>query len=215
LDDQERELLSRYGHWLEALATGDLVPTTPEQIRFARVARGEAEPRSAFEVAWAKHRSAAGVGRPRVGPMELADRLEQLQAARTAAVAVQDEYAERRAAIMEHVRPLLEALDAEFADRLQATGAEVSLLEAEAREAALAFGASFRHAGVHAVYTRPRITWDARGLTRYAETHPEVAEFRRVGEPSVSLRFQPLPEIPTDRPTAAANRGVGSSSPGE
>jgi hypothetical protein len=188
----ERELLSRYGYWLEALATAALSPSTAEQIQFVRVARGEAEPRSAFEVAWAKNRWAAGSARPRVGPMELAGRLERLQAARIAAVAVHEEYDERRTAIMEQVRPLLEELDAEFSERLRTTGEEASRLEAEAREAVLAFGASFRHAGVRAVYARPRITWDSRGLIQYMETHPEVAEFRRVGKPSVSLRFDVL-----------------------
>jgi hypothetical protein len=199
LDDRERELLARYGYWLEALATGALSPSTPEQSQFVRVARGEAEPRSAFELAWAKHQWAAGPARPRVGPMELAGRLERLQAARAAALAVQGEYAERRAAIMERVRPLLDALDAAFTDRLRATREEAAQLEAVAREAVLAFGASFRHAGVHAVYTRPRVTWDSRGLARYSETHPEVAEFRRVGKPSVSLRFDAPPEGSTNR----------------
>jgi hypothetical protein len=186
-------LLARYGYWLEALATGALAPSTPEQLQFLRVCRGEAEPRSAFEVAWAKHQWAAEPARPRAGPMELAAHLERLQAARAAALAVQEAYAARRATILERVRPLLETLDAEFADRLRATQAEASRLEAEAREALLAFGASFRHAGVHAVYCRPRVTWDSRGLARYVETHPEVAELRRVGKPSVSLRFEALP----------------------
>jgi uncharacterized protein YifE (UPF0438 family) len=210
LDDRERELLSRYGYWLEALSTGTLSPSTPEQIQFVRVARGEAEPRSAFELAWAKQQWAAGPAQPRVGPMELAGRLERLQEARAALVPVQKEYAERRAAIMEQVQPLLEALDAEFADRLRPTREEASRLEAEAREAVLAFGASFRHAGVHAVYTRPRVTWDSRRLARYMETHPEVAEFRHVGKPSVSLRFDPpseaLPDLPLQR-TAHAKDG--------
>jgi hypothetical protein len=196
LDDREKELLSRYGYWLEALAAGALAPSTPEQTQFVRVARGEAEPRSAFEVAWAKHRGAAVPAPPRVGPMELAGRLERLQAAREAAAAVVAEYEQRRAAILEQVRPQLEALEADFADRLETVRGEASELEAEAREAVLAFGASFRHGGIHAVYNRPRVTWDSQGLARYVETHPEVAEFRRVGKPSVSLRFQAPPEAP-------------------
>jgi uncharacterized protein YifE (UPF0438 family) len=200
LDDAERELLSRYGYWLEALATGTLSPSTPEQTQFVRVAQGQAEPRSAFEVAWAKHQRAARPAQPRVGPMELAGRLETLQAARAALAPIQEEYEERRAAIMEQIRPLLETLDAEFTDRLRATREEVSRLEAEARAAVLAYGASFRHAGVRAVYTRPRVTWDSRRLARYMETHPEVGEFRRIGQPSVSLRF--------DAPAKATERGA-------
>ena len=59
-----------------------------------------------------------------------------------------------------------------------------------ARQAAVAYGSSFKHAGVHAVYVRGRVSWDAKGLESYADDHPEVREHRRVGEPSVSLRFE-------------------------
>jgi hypothetical protein len=122
--------------------------------------------------------------------MELAQCLERLQAARTAAVEANDEYASRRSEIMEQIRPLLEALDNEFGDRLQETDEEVARLDAEARAMVLSYGASFRHSGVHAVFTRGRVTWDGQALSRYLEDHPELAEFRRVGQPSVSLRFQ-------------------------
>lgn len=200
LDDPERELLTRYGYWLEALAGGALAPVTPEQRQFVRVARGEAEPESAFEVVWVKCRQVASPDPPPVGPLELADRLARLDAARAAAAAVRDEHSARRAAILELVRPQLDALDAELADRLAATGDESARLEAEAREAVLAYGASFRHAGIHAVYAGGRVTWDNKGLVRYMETHPDVGEFRRVGAPSVSLRFQPPPEAPPEQP---------------
>lgn len=189
-DDQERGLLARYGYWLEALASGTLAPITPEQRQFVQVACGDAEPQSAFEVAWVKCRQVVAPPPPQVGPLELAARLARLDAARAAATAAQDEYSVRRAAIVEQVRSQLDALDAEFADRIAATGDESVRLGAEAREAVLMYGASFRHAGVHAVYARGRVTWDSKGLARYMETHPNVGEFRRVGAPSVSLRFQ-------------------------
>jgi uncharacterized protein YifE (UPF0438 family) len=188
-DEQERSLLSRYGYWMEALAGGKLALITPEQQRFVRVAQGAEEPLSAFELVWEKYRLTVDPARPRVGPMELAERLERVRVARAAAVAVQEEYAARRDAIIAQVRPQLEALEAEYTDRLRATGEEATRLQDEAREEVLLFGASFKHAGVYAVYARGRVTWDTKGLTRYMEAHPEVAEFRRVGEPSVSLRF--------------------------
>ena len=194
LDDGERKLLARYGHWLEALAAGILEPNSPDQHQFVRVARGEAEPRSAFEIAWAKNQWATETAQPRIGPMELAGRLERLQAARAASTAIQAEYAERHAAILERVRPLLEALDAEFADRSLAAADEAARMEAEVREAVAAYGASFWHAGVRAVYNRPRVTWDSRRLSEYMKSHPEVAEFRRFSKPFVSLRFDPPPQ---------------------
>jgi uncharacterized protein YifE (UPF0438 family) len=51
---EETELLSRYGFWLEALAQGDVQPLTPAQQRFVEVHKGEAEPESTFERAWWK-----------------------------------------------------------------------------------------------------------------------------------------------------------------
>jgi hypothetical protein len=187
--DPERDLLSRYGYWMEALASGQIAPFTPEQQHFVRVAQGAEEPNSAFEQAWTRYKQVAAPPQPKVGPLELAACIERLQGGRTAALAAQEEHAARRAAILEQVRPLLEAVDAEFADRLKVTAEELSRLQTEARDAVLTYGASFRHAGVHAVYSRGRVTWDTGELTRYMETHPEVAEFRRIGEPSVSLRF--------------------------
>ncbi len=194
-DDEERRLISDFGYWLEALAKGTLVPFTPEQKQFVRVAHGEAEPLSAFEVAWVKYRHAADAVPPPVDPLELADRLTQLHAVRAAEAATRDEYNIRRDAILEQVRPQLEALEAEFADQIAATRDESARLEAEVRAAVLAYGQSFTHARIHAVYTRGRVTWDSKGLARFAKSYPEICEFRRVGQPSVSLRFESPPSL--------------------
>ena len=198
-EDGERTLLSRYGYWLQALADGTLQPISPEQERFVRAVRGDEEPQSAFELAWTKYRRVSETAGPRAGPMELTACLDRLQAARAVALSANEEYAARREQIMDQVRPLLELLDAEYADRLRDTGEEVTRLDAEARQLVLSYGASFRHAGVHAVYARGRVTWDNKGLTEYMEQHPELTEYRRVGNPSVSLRFQSATQDPPNR----------------
>ena len=51
---RDRELLTRYGHWLSALATGKIQPITPGQQHFLQVANGEAEPETELESAWVK-----------------------------------------------------------------------------------------------------------------------------------------------------------------
>lgn len=193
-DDDERRLLTQHGRWLESLADGVLSPATPEQRQFVLVARGEAEPQSPFEFLWVKYLQAVDAAALPVGPLELANQLSQLQAARAAAAAARDECSARRKAILRQVQPQLDALDAEFAERLAATEDEATRLEAAARRAVLKYGASFRHAGVIAVYARGRVTWDSRGLERYLKSHPELSEFRRVNAPLVSLRFQKPPE---------------------
>lgn len=52
----DRELLAGCGFWLEALASGALVPLTEAQERFVAVAEGRAVPASEHEHAWAKLR---------------------------------------------------------------------------------------------------------------------------------------------------------------
>jgi hypothetical protein len=91
---------------------------------------------------------------------------------------------------MEQVRAQLDALDDEFSGRMRAAQEEVSHLEAEVKGVVLQAAQSVKHEGIHAVYMRGRVSWNSRELSRYAESHPELQEFRRVGAPSVSLRYK-------------------------
>jgi hypothetical protein len=196
LDERERLLLLRYGRWLEALATGAIQALTPEQERFVRVAHGSEEPRTDFEHAWIKFskqraRSGATEGpySSCVGPLEVFSCLEQLAEAKRYANEIHVEYEKRRAAVLEQVRAQLEALDAEFREMLREADDEVGRLEGKVKETVRAVGESVTYEGIRVVYMRGRVTWDNRGLSRYAETHPEVLEYRRVGNPSVSIRY--------------------------
>jgi hypothetical protein len=196
LDESERRLLLRYGRWLDALSSGLLQPLTPEQEHFVRVAHGTDAPGTEFERAWVKFEQsrshaarAGGQDSPPVGPLEVAGRCTQLAAARRDAAAVHAEYQQRREAVLELVRSQLEALDAEFAERRRTADEEVRRLEGEVKELVLHFGQTVKHEGIHAVYARGRVLWDNGGLSRYAEAHPELLEFRKVGAPSVSLRY--------------------------
>jgi uncharacterized protein YifE (UPF0438 family) len=196
LDERERFLLLRYGRWLEALSTGMIPALTPEQEHFVRVARGSEEPRTDFERAWVKLSQPRGRSDTTqslhsgcVGPLEVSSRLAQLAEAKRYAAEIHVEYDNRRAAVMEQIRTQLEALDAEFGEMLREADEEVVRLEGEVKEAVRAVGESVKLEGIHAIYYRGRLTWDSRGLSRYAETHPDVLEFRRVGNPSVSIRY--------------------------
>jgi hypothetical protein len=39
-----------------------------------------------------------------------------------------------------------------------------------------------------ASYTQGRVSWDNEGMTKYAALHPDVLQFRKQGQPIVSLR---------------------------
>jgi uncharacterized protein YifE (UPF0438 family) len=197
LDERERLLLLRYGRWLEALSSGMIQALTPEQEHFVRVAQGNDEPVTEFERVWVKisRLRALSVTPDRfhpscAGPLEAASRVAQLAAAKRRANSLHADYEQRRAQVMEQVRAQLEAVDAEFGERLREADEDVGRLEAEVKEGVRESGASVKHEGIHVIYMRGRVTWDSQGLSRHAEIHPEVLEFRRVGNPSVSIRYK-------------------------
>lgn len=197
LDERERLLLLRYGRWLEALSSGKLQALTPEQQHFVRVAHGSDEPETEFERAWVKVsrlRALPGTTTgPHIGPLEAASRVAQLAEAKRYASEIHTEHEHRRTLVLEQVRTQLEALDAEFGEMLREADEEVGRLEAEVKHAVRQVGASVKQEGIHAIYARGRVTWDNRGLSQYADTHPEVLEFRRIGNPSVSIRYEATP----------------------
>lgn len=55
-DDSEKEMLKRYGYWLEALATGKIQPSTTEQEEFVHAVQsgGEKVLESKMQAAWLK-----------------------------------------------------------------------------------------------------------------------------------------------------------------
>jgi uncharacterized protein YifE (UPF0438 family) len=198
LDERERLLLLRYGRWMEALSAGIIQALTPEQEQFVRVARGRQEPHTDFERAWVKiaqlhGQSATPEGQHSAweGSSEVSNRIEQLAEAKRYAREIHAAYQQRRESVLEQVRAQLEALEKEFGEMLREADEEVGRLEIEVKEAVRHVGQSVKQEGIHAIYMRGRVMWENRGLSHYAETHPEVLEFRRIGNPSVSIRYKP------------------------
>lgn len=93
-----------------------------------------------------------------------------------------------RQAIPPEVQARLDEIEAEFSDKLATAAEKAAALEAEIKQEIIQTGASYKADFLHAVYAKGRITWDSKGLDGYAVAHPEVAAFRKVGEPSVSIR---------------------------
>lgn len=200
LTDTERQLLAKFGHWMDALTGGALAPVTPDQERFLGVHRGEEPPATPFEVAWAKlqrHRSAPA---PPVSPLELPALFERLAAARAAGLAAQQRAAFRKLDVMAKVQPELDAIDAETGPELTALAEQAAAAEAAVRAAVLACGHSFHHGPVKATYSRGRVTFDNKALQAYAETHPDVNRFKKVGQPVVSLRYEAAVGAAPDEP---------------
>lgn len=49
-------------------------------------------------------------------------------------------------------------------------------------------GVSIKGAYLHAVFFKPKVTWDSQKLDGFAQAHPEILAFRKVGEPSIQIR---------------------------
>ena len=116
-------------------------------------------------------------------------KLDQLAEIKAAAEVTRLDYEAKRAEILRAVQAELDALEAEFQPLLDAAQNRAEALEAEIKQDVLAHGASVKGRQFYAVYNRGRVSWDTARLDRFAAAHPEVKEFRKEGQPSVSLRL--------------------------
>ncbi len=194
-DEPEHALLMRYGHWLEALASGVISPLTPEQTRFLEAARGERDPETPFERAWVKLRDLR-TGVARQAATDVDTLFAHLTEARWATQILQREYDSKKEEILAALRPRLEALEAEYAPRLRELAGEVEEGEARLKAAVLLQGTSVQRGDIRVVYTRGRVTWDRKGLEQSIESHPEVGQYRKVGPPGAYIRYQAEPTTP-------------------
>jgi hypothetical protein len=116
--------------------------------------------------------------------VEKLDRLAELQAQREV------NRLDKEQAIAKVLTPETKAkladIEAEFATA--AIDSEAATLEAEIRAFVLAVGATVKGSHLMATWNKGRVSWDTKGLDGYAVAHPELATFRKEGEPSVTLR---------------------------
>ncbi len=116
-------------------------------------------------------------------------KLERLADLRAAADVARMDYEAKRAEILKKVQAELDALEAEFQPTLEAADANAAALEAEIKTDVLLRAESLQAGPYRAVYMKGRVSWDGDGITQYARDHPDVLQFRREGQPSVSLHI--------------------------
>ena len=118
--------------------------------------------------------------------IELLNRLYDLKC--HADVLRSDKEQARKAAMPAEVVAELAAIDAEFEPMEASIAAQIAELETQAKAAVIAEGATIKGAGLQAVYSAGRVTWDAKALDGYMVSQPALAAFRKVSEPTVSIR---------------------------
>ena len=95
---------------------------------------------------------------------------------------------EKKRAIPDEVQKVLDDIEAEFSPKAELIGNEIAALESAVKTAVLADGATVKGGALQAVFAKGRVTWDTKSLDGYCKAHPELEEFRKVGDPSVSIR---------------------------
>jgi hypothetical protein len=116
------------------------------------------------------------------------EKLERFSNLRHAAEFTRLDYETKRKEILKQIQPELDALDAEYKPVLETAEENLAALENEIKTEVLLYGESVAGGVYRACYTQGRVSWDNDGMARYAALHPDVLQFRKQGQPSVSLR---------------------------
>jgi len=118
----------------------------------------------------------------------VAEKLERLSNLRNAAEFARLDYETRRTEILKQIQADLDVLDVEYKPVLEAAEENIAALETEIKTEVLLYGESVSGGMYRASYTQGRVSWDNEGMTKYAASHPDVLQFRKQGQPIVSLR---------------------------
>lgn len=86
------------------------------------------------------------------------------------------------------VRKAIEDNEIAFQERIEEATAAISELEAQVKSAVMAEGLSTKAGGLQAVYMKGRVSWDGKKLEGLMMVIPQVAQARKEGAPSVSIR---------------------------
>ena len=86
------------------------------------------------------------------------------------------------------IKEKLAEINTEFVAKAESVNANIDYLERDVKTSVIEVGETIRGQFLMAVWTRGRISWDTKALDGFAAAHPEVLQFRKTGEPSVSLR---------------------------
>jgi len=86
------------------------------------------------------------------------------------------------------IKARIEEIEAEFSGKREVVDEKITELESEIKEEVIRHGATVKGNFLRVVYHPGRVTWDTKSLDAYARARPELLEFRKQGEPFVSIQ---------------------------
>jgi hypothetical protein len=114
---------------------------------------------------------------------------------------LEDLHARRQLAVTEHVeavkeiipadiRANIEALNADYDSTMEEINDAIRAAEDRVKQAVLKAGETVKGTRYHAIWSKPRVSWDDKRLEEYFRANDPNAldRMRKVGKPSVSIR---------------------------
>jgi len=90
--------------------------------------------------------------------------------------------------ITPEIKEKINEINAEFVAKLEIVNENIAYLERDIKASVIEIGETVRGQYLMAVWARGWISWDTKALDGYTVAHPEISQFRKTGEPSVSVR---------------------------
>lgn len=119
---------------------------------------------------------------------DILDALSDLSAKQQIASIYADEFQRKHDSILLGVKPQLDALAEELEPSMTIAAFDVQQAEAKVKALVLEYGKSVKGEALHAVYTKGKTTWDGAKLDGMVSLIPQIADARKTGQPSVSIR---------------------------
>lgn len=91
-------------------------------------------------------------------------------------------------AIPASTRKRLARIKEEYQNRVEVIQFQLTQLEKDIKEQTLEYGESVKGDAYFSVYNKGRVSWNTVGLDGYALAHPEIAEFRKMSDPYITLK---------------------------
>ena len=91
-------------------------------------------------------------------------------------------------AIPAEVKRILEDIEAEFIDRIQANANLIADLEVEVKKAALSFGETVSGENIQVIHKKGSVTWDGAKLDGMMSLIPQLKDARKEGKPSAYIK---------------------------
>lgn len=115
------------------------------------------------------------------------DTLSKLRAKREALLEKKEELVKE--VMTDVIKHKLAQIEKQFEAKYTKVNEEINNLEVSIREKVKVIGITVKASQLQAVWSKPVTKWDTKSLEGYAAGgHPEILQFKKEGEPSVSIR---------------------------